>query len=225
MGEMVTYDDGIPGYLAHSTRPRPGVVVIQEWWGLVEHIKDVCDRLGDAGYNALAPDFYRGESTREPDEAAKKMMELDFPRALKDMSAAADHLLADPNVTGDRVGVIGFCMGGALALALGATRTDVVGAVVPFYGVHPWGGDTKPDYTRINCGVLGHYAELDTSFPPDAARALEAELAGAGIEATINVHPGVDHAFFNDTRPEVYNEDVAADVWQETLDFLDSHLR
>lgn len=225
MGEMVTYDDGIPGYLAHSTRPRPGVVVIQEWWGLVDHVKDVCDRLGDAGFNALAPDFYRGATTTEPDEAAKKMMEMDFPQALRDMSEAADHLLADPNVTGDKVGVIGFCMGGALALALGATRPDVIGAVVPFYGVHPWGDDTKPDYATIGGAVLGHYAEHDTSFTPDMARALEAELGAAGIEATIHVHPGVDHAFFNDTRPEVYNEDVSAEVWLETLDFLDAHLR
>lgn len=222
---MVIYDDGIPGYLAHSTRPRPGVVVIQEWWGLVDHIKDVCDRLADAGFNSLAPDFYRGATTVEPGEAAKKMMEMDFPQALRDMSEAADHLLADANVTGGKVAVVGFCMGGALALALGATRPDVVGAVVPFYGAHPWGEDTKPDYTRISGAVLGHYAGLDTFFTPDKARALQAELEGAGIEATIHVHEGVDHAFFNDTRPEIYNEDVAAEVWQETLDFLDRHLR
>jgi len=225
MGEMITYDDAIPGYLAHSTRPRPGVVVIQEWWGLVPHIKDVCDRLADSGFNALAPDFYRGVSTTEPDEAAKKMMEMDFPQAVRDMSAAADRLLADDNVTGDKVGVVGFCMGGGLALALAAERPDAVGAVVPFYGLHPWGADSLPDYSRIGGAVLGHYAEFDTFFPPESASALGDELAAYGLDVTIHVHEGVGHAFFNDTRPEVYNEDVAADVWLLTLDFLDEHLR
>lgn len=228
MGEMIEFQGNgskVPGYFAASTNKRAGVIVIQEWWGLVDHIKDVCDRFADSGINALAPDFYRGKNTAEPDEATKLMMEMDYPQALKDMSGAVDYLLAHDNVRGEKVGVMGFCMGGALALALAAERPDAVGACVPFYGVHMWGPDSKPDYSRIKAGVRGHYAELDTFFTPEAARGLETELKGYGLDAEVKVYEGCDHAFFNDTRPEVFNEDAASDAWQDTLDFFDESLR
>jgi len=129
----------------------PGVIVIQEWWGLVEHIKNVCDRFAEAGYVALAPDLYRGQSTTEPDEAAKEMMALELDRAARDMSGAVDELRR--RADGDQVGVIGFCMGGGLALVLACQRPDAVAAVVPCYGVIPW-PDAQPNYSLLSAAVL-----------------------------------------------------------------------
>jgi len=207
------------GYLAGTA--GPGIVVIQEWWGLVDHIKDVCDRFAAEGFVALAPDLYRGKATSEPDEAAKAMMAMRLDEAGKDMSGAVDELRRR---TGrDAVGVIGFCMGGGLALVLATQRPDAVKAVVPCYGVIPW-PDAQPDYSRLEAAVEGHYAELDESAPPEAVRALEAQLRDLGKDVTMVVHPGAAHAFFNDTRPEVYNPDESGKLWISALEFFRAKL-
>ncbi len=139
----------------------PGVVVIQEWWGLVDHIEDVCDRFAAAGFVALAPDLYHGKGRPdEPDEAAKAMMAMQMEQAASDMSGAVDEVLR--RAPGDKVGVIGFCMGGGLALVLATQRPDAVAAVVPCYGIIPW-PDAQPDYAAISAAVLGHYAENDST--------------------------------------------------------------
>lgn len=209
------------GYLAKAPGGGPGVIVIQEWWGLVPHIRDVCDRLAAAGFTALAPDLYRGKQVSEPDEAGKAAMAMEADVAVRDMSGAVDELLE--HSTGSKVGVVGFCMGGGLALTLAATRPDVVAACVPFYGVslRP---DLQPDYSKLTAAVLGHYAELDAFCTPDAARELEAQLRGMGKEAQIHIYPGTDHAFFNDTRPEVHDAEASNVAWERTLEFLHSHL-
>jgi carboxymethylenebutenolidase len=198
------------------------VLVIQEWWGLVPQIKGVCDRLAEEGFVALAPDLYHGKEVpnSEPDEAAKEMMALNIAKAAKDLSGAIDELVR--RSTGDQVGVVGFCMGGGLALVVATQRPDAINAVVPFYGVIPW-PDAKPDYSAVNAPVLGHFAELDSFFTPDLARALESELRELGKEIVIHIYDGVDHAFFNETRPEVYNADTSAAAWQRTLTFLSDH--
>lgn len=220
MGESITFptDDGdCPGYLAVShTGSGPGVLVIQEWWGLVPHIADVCDRFAAEGFTAMAPDLYRGVTTSEPDEAGKLMMALNIEQATRDMSSAADHLLGLDAVVGDQLGVVGFCMGGGLALALATQRPDAIGACAPFYGVIPW-PTLAPDYSRLDCPVRGQFAELDGFFGPDLARALEAQLRELGKDAQITIHDGCDHAFFNDTRPEVYAPVHAAEAWDATL--------
>jgi carboxymethylenebutenolidase len=228
MGEIVEFGSNgstASGYLA--TPPAGGaglgLIVIQEWWGLVDHIKDVCDRFAAEGFTALAPDLYHGESTTEPDEAGKLMMALNIEQAAKDMSGAVDFLLAHDQVRGDGVGVTGFCMGGGLALVLAAHRPDAVKACVPWYGLIPWPG-AEPDWSRLEAAVEGHYAENDGFFTPDAARQLEKQLQDLGKNATVIIHQGVDHAFFNDTRPEVYDADASADAWEQTLTFLRSHL-
>lgn len=201
----------------------PGVLVIQEWWGLVPHIRDVCDRFADEGFVALAPDLYHGETASEPDEAGKLMMALNLERATKELSGAVDHLLALDAVNSEKVGVVGFCMGGGLALAVACLRPDAIGACVPFYGVIPW-ENLSPDFDRLEAPVLGHFAEKDAFFPPEKARSLEETLRAKGKRAEIIVYPGVDHAFFNDTRPEVYDREAAVSAWERTVTFLRDNL-
>lgn len=225
MGEHIEFPsngtDG-QGYLATpESASGPGVVVIQEWWGLVDHIEHVCDRFAAEGFVALAPDLYRGKKVTEPDEAGKAMMAMRLDAAGRDMSGAVDELRRR---TGrDTVGVIGFCMGGGLALVLATQRPDAVKAVVPCYGVIPW-PDVQPDYGAMSAAVQGHYAERDDFFTPDAARALGEQLRAMGKDAEIIVHPGTDHAFFNDDRPEVFNAEEAAKLWTSALAFLHQHL-
>ncbi len=221
MGEIIEFpSNGTTGqgYLATPEGGSgPGVVVIQEWWGLVDHIKSVCDRFAAEGFVALAPDLYRGKTVNEPDEAAKAMMAMQLDGAARDMSGAVDELRR--RSTGDGVGVIGFCMGGGLALVLAAQRPDAVRAVVPCYGVIPW-PDAQPDYSAMTAALEGHYAENDDFFTPAAAEALGEQLRSMGKEAVIIVHPGTDHAFFNDDRPEVHDPEESAALWSSAVTFF-----
>jgi carboxymethylenebutenolidase len=207
------------GYLSRpASGSGPGVIVIQEWWGLVDHIKNVCDRFAAEGYLALAPDLYHGEATKSPDEAGKLMMALKIEETEKDLRGAASFLASESS--GSKLGVVGFCMGGQLAL-YAASRNERIGACVDFYGIHP---NVKPDYRRIRGAVLGLFAEKDAFVPPAAAQELEKSLKAAGVPATIHVYPGVDHAFFNDTRREVYDVAAATDAWAKVTEFLRRHL-
>jgi len=225
MGEMIEFPSNGSegqGYLAApASGSGPGVVVIQEWWGLVPHIKDVCDRFAAEGFVSLAPDLYRGTQVTEPDEAGKEMMALQLDRAAKDMSGAVDELLR--RSAGDKVGVVGFCMGGGLALVLAPQRPDAVAACVPFYGLIPW-PDAQPDYSKLTAAVLGHFGGRDEYFSPEAARALEQQLRSLGKDVEFHVYDGADHAFFNDTRPEVHDAEASATAWRRTIDFLRAQL-
>src|SRR5215472_13911763 len=190
------------GYLAApSEGGGPGVIVIQEWWGLVPHIKDVCDRFAAAGYVALAPDLYHGETAKSPDEAGKLMMALRIDEAEKDLRGAIEFLLDQKATTGKKVGTIGFCMGGALSL-YAASKNPQVGGCVIFYGIHP---NVKPDLEALQAPVLGLYAERDSFVTPAVVNDLGDQLKKHGKTAEMHIYPDVDHAFFNDTRPEVYN--------------------
>lgn len=213
------------GYLAvPETGEGPGLIVIQEWWGLVPHITDVADRFAAEGFVALAPDLYRGESTTEPDEAGKLMMALNLERAAKDLSGAVDFLLDHPGVTSDTVGVTGFCMGGGLSLVLACQEGERIGACVPFYGVIPW-PNAQPDWERLTAPVQGHFAENDGSFGPDAVQDLQTRLHDLGKQAELIVYPDADHAFFNDTRPEVYSPETSELAWSRAVGFLRAHVR
>lgn len=227
MGQMVEYpSNGTTGtgYLATPEQGAGiGLVVIQEWWGLVPHIKDVCDRFAAEGFTALAPDLYHGESVSEPDEAGKLMMALNLEKAGKDLSGAVDFLQQSDRVRGDGVGVTGFCMGGGLALVLATQRPDAIRACVPFYGVIPW-PSAQPDWSALTADVQLHIAEKDGFFGPDAARQLETQLKELGKDVELHVYEGADHAFFNDTRPEVYDETAASMAWTRTLEHLRSKL-
>jgi carboxymethylenebutenolidase len=225
MGENVTFHSNggqTNGYLAApKTVQGPGVVVIQEWWGLVDHIKDVCDRFAAEGFVALAPDFYHGEIAKSPDEAGKMMMALRIDEAEKDLKGAIDYLLAHAATSSSKVGTVGFCMGGALSL-YAATKNDNVGACVVFYGGHP---NVKPDLANLKSPVLGIYGERDRSVSPSVVHELERKLKELGKSFEYHIYPDADHAFFNDTRPTVYNTEAAADAWTRTVEFLRSHLQ
>jgi len=226
MGEIVEFPSNghtARGYLARSVEGAgPGVVVIQEWWGLVPHIQEVCDRFAGEGFTALAPDLYQGKSTTEPDEAGKLMMTLNLDRASKDMGGAIDYLKGSDAVRGRGVGVVGFCMGGGLALKLAVDRAADVNAVVSFYGLIPWEGAT-PDWSQLDCAVQGHFATQDEFFTTEAANELERTLEQLGKDVEVH-HYEADHAFFNDTRPEVHDAEDAARAWERTVDHFRQHL-
>ena len=223
-GQMVDFQSNggtASGYLSVPASGKgPGVVVIQEWWGLVEHVKDVCDRFAAEGFVALAPDLYHGKSTTSPDEAGKLMMALRIDEAEKDLRGAANYLLNHTATTGSKVGTVGFCMGGALSL-YAATKNERVGACVVFYGGHP---NVKPDLASLQASVLGLYAERDGFVTPESVRVLEQRLKELGKSAEIHIYPDVDHGFFNDQRPAVYNEAAAKDAWGRVITFFREHL-
>ena len=227
MGEMVSFpSNGTQGegYLATpESGSGPGVIVIQEWWGLNDQIKGVAERLATEGFVALAPDLYRGAHTSEPDEAAKMMMSLNLERATKDLSGAVDFLTAHDAVTGDGIGVIGFCMGGGVALWLATLRPDQVKAVVPFYGIIPWEA-AQPDYSKLAGAVQGHYAENDDFANPESVRALDAQLKGLGKQAEFFEYAGTEHAFTNDHRPEVFVPEATALAYDRAFAFLHEQL-
>jgi carboxymethylenebutenolidase len=219
--EFARAGDRVEGWLATPASGRgPGVVVIQEWWGLVDHIRDVCDRLARAGFVALAPDLYRGETARDPDSAGRLMMGLEIPRAARDLDAAVHFLQSQPQVDGAKVGAIGFCMGGQLAL-FAATRNARIGAAVDCYGVHP---NVKLDLAGLEAAVLGVFAERDDFVPPAAVAELEDSLRAAGKRVHFTIYPGVGHAFLNDSRADVYDADAATRAWAEIVTFLRAEL-
>ena len=209
------------GYLAPASEGAGlGVVVIHERRGLVDHIVDVCDRFTAEGFTALAPDLYRGDTApkRDPDEAAEAEQALDVERAARDLSGAVDFLQAHAAVRGHGVAVVGFGMGGGLALWLATLRPDAVRAVVPFYGIAPKGA--APDWAALSAPVEGHYAERDDLAGPEAVAAFEEELHDLGKEVRVFTYPGTRPTFFDDTRPEAYDDDSARQAWVRTLEFL-----
>jgi carboxymethylenebutenolidase len=222
MGEMVEFKSNggtCTGYLAGSS--GPGVIVIQEWWGLVPHITDIADRFAAEGFVALAPDMYHGEVTDEPDLAGKLLMSMNLATAGKDLSGAVDLLQERTGRT--KVGVTGVCMGGGLALMAACLRPDAIAAAAPFYGgMRP---DTVIEWDNLAAVVEGHYAATDRgTAAPEAVRELEASLRAKGKNATFHIYPGTQHAFFNDTRPEVYDAAVAKTAWDRTLALFRANL-
>ena len=224
MGDLVDFPSNggtAQGHLAGSG--GPGVVLLQEWWGLVPHIVDVAERLAAEGFVVLAPDLYHGESTTEPDEAAKRLMELDFDRAARDIRGAAQYLAGSDDVTGRGVGAVGFCMGGSLALWSGAIAPEVV-ATVPFYPAIPPEKLAADWSAYAGKSVLMHLAEGDGGSGSPGVQAAAAAVRAAGGDVELHDYPGTEHAFFNDARPEVHDAPAAALAWTRTLDFLRERL-
>ena len=220
--EVESDDGGFAAYLAiPATGEGPGIVVLQEWWGLVPHIREVCDRLARAGFVALAPDLYRGEATTDPDEAGRLMMALEIERAGRDLESAVDTLRRQPETSGASVGCIGFCMGGQLALHAACLRPEI-SAVVDCYGVHP---NVVLDLERCRAKVLGIFAENDEFIPASAVHSLGASLEAAGVDARLLTYVGVQHAFLNDTRPDVFDAQTAGEAWRDIETFFAAELR
>ena len=185
----------------------------------------MADRLAAAGFVALAPDLYHGELAEhtEMDKAAQLMTQLPPDRAARDMSGAVDYLAGHEAVTGDGIGVVGFCMGGMLSFLLATGRPDKIKAVVPFYGFPQ--GDMEPDWSKLQASVRGHMAENDDFFGPDAAHALEAKLQGMGKDVTFTVHPGTGHAFMAPHNAlGTLDEALAAKIWPGVVAFLHEEL-
>jgi carboxymethylenebutenolidase len=208
------------GYLAGSD--GPGVIVIQEWWGLTDHIASIADRLAAEGFVALAPDLFGGKTTHDPDEAGKLLMSLPVEEAARDLGGAVDYLLGLDSVTSKTVGAIGFCMGGGFVLRLAAQQGERVSAAVPFYGVGPGVPDS---YAGVRAKVQGHYANDDGMYPPDQAKAQAEQIrkeSGAEVEYFFY---DAGHAFHNDENlMGTYSPDDAKLAWDRAVAFLKANV-
>ena len=208
------------GYLAGES--GPGVIVIQEWWGLTDHIKGITDRLAAEGFVALAPDLYGGKTTHDADEAGRLMSELPVEQAARDLAGAVDFLLAQEGVTSSAVGAVGFCMGGGFVLMLAVQQGDKIGAAVPFYGVGP---AAQQDFSSLTAAVQGHYGERDDFYPVEQARAQEKQIRSqSGAEVRFHYYDAA-HAFHNDTNAlGTYSPEDAKLAWSRTVAFLHEQL-
>lgn len=214
-----TDGETLMGYAAYPAAGQgPGLVVIQEWWGLNDHIKDVARRFAAEGFVALAPDLYHGVATTEPDEARKLAMALSGEEAVKEIGQAVAWLKSQENVGPDKIGVVGFCMGGGLVLQT-AAQNDAVDAGVVFYG-RPLDAEQA---AQVNAPILTFIGTQD-NIPLDAVQAMHAAFDSAGLENQLQIYDGAQHAFFNDTRAGSYDPDAAADAWPRALDWFRTHL-
>ncbi|MEW1957603.1 dienelactone hydrolase family protein [Kineococcus sp. NPDC059986] len=223
--QNVTFDSATESGHAHGylrvpeSGSGPGVIVIQEWWGLTDHIAAIVDRYAREGFVALAPDLYGGRTTHDSAEAAQLMTDLPAEQAVQDLAGAVTYLLERPEVTSSTVGAVGFCMGGGFVLRLAARQGERVGAAVPWYGLP--GEET--DFSGLRAAVLGHYGEEDTSVPLEAVRATAQRIGEqAGVEVTLHEYPA-PHAFYNDERPN-YRRESAELAWERTTSFLRERL-
>ena len=202
--------------------PFPAVVVIHEWWGLDEWVKDQARALAREGYVALAVDLYRGKVTAKQEEAHQLMSGMPEDRAMRDLKAAFAHLKSRKDVRGNRVGVIGWCMGGKYALKL-ATEEPSLAAVAAYYGAPP---TDAAAIARIKAPVLGNFGAEDTGPSPEQVKAFEAAMKKAGKSVDVKLYPGAGHAFANVGNPwKGYREDAARDAWSRVVAFFERHLK
>lgn len=211
-----------PGYLARpeGDGPFPGVIVIQEWWGLNDNIKQIAGRFADAGYTAFAPDLYHGRVTREPDQAQKMMMALDMPLAAKELVKAAEYLSQQKYIDGRGIGATGFCMGGGLAMRL-ACETPLIKAVVPFYGFPP---DPIDIVQNLQGPALLIFAENDAWIGPEARDKLQQALMEHNKQYEMKVYPGTHHGFFRDVDNDQHDPVASQDAWNRMLELFSGNL-
>ena len=200
-----------------ASASRGGVVVIQEWCGLNDNIKDITRRVAELGYVAIAPDLYNGQVAKEPDEAQKLRMEIELGEAVKKISAAAKYLKQDHGVS--KVACMGFCMGGTLTI-LASTTGEFV-AAVPFYGRIV--DEIKLGLDKIKIPVLGFYGTQDHGIPVESVEGFKKELDQRGVVNEFHFY-SAGHAFFNDTRPESYNEQASKDAWEKVKRWFKKYL-
>ena len=224
VGRMVEFQVGgrvAGGYMVEpeAQGSHPALIVIHEWWGLNEHIKDIAERFAKKGYVALAPDLYDGAVTKDSAKAAELMQGLDDQKALETLSGAVNFLRVQAVVNSEKIGVTGFCMGGTFSLLL-ACHDNSIKASAPFYG------DVPPDeiIRNLSAPVLFIGAENDPWITMDKMERLRAAIHEFGKEGEVKIYSGVGHAFFNDTRPEAYDRTAAQDAWNRVGEFLASKL-
>jgi carboxymethylenebutenolidase len=227
MIEFASNGSSAGGYLTvPGAGSGPGVIVVQEWWGLDPGIKTVCDRLAGEGFVALAPDLYHGELAAhdEMDKAGQLMSQLPMDRAARDMGSAVDALLERDEVVGGAVGVVGFCMGGMLSWVLATLRPDAVKAVSSYYGA-PLDPSSEPDWSALDAKVIAHPAANDDFFPQAAIEGLGERLRGMGKDVTVFTYPGTGHAFASEHNAMgTRDEEAAATAWDRTTELLRSTL-
>lgn len=197
----------------------PALIVVHEWWGLNDHIKDVANRFANKGFAVLAPDLYEGKSTKDPEEAGKLMQRLDKEKAVGTLNGAAEYLKRQEGVNSEAVGITGFCMGGTFALLLPCVSSSVK-ASAPFYGDVPSDDLLK----NLSAPVLFIGAENDPWINTEKMNHLKEALQKFDKEGEVKVYGGVGHAFFNDTRPDAYNKEAAEDAWARVIGFLKEKL-
>ncbi|HLO33816.1 MAG TPA: dienelactone hydrolase family protein [Anaerolineales bacterium] len=215
--ELDAKGKALDAYLASPSSGGRGILVLPSWWGLKPFFKQVCDRLAEQGYTALAPDYYQGRIGNTIDEAKALQMEVESdPNVMGAMvKAAKDHLASLR--TGEPIGILGFSMGTDWAVITAADEPDVA-ATVLFYG--GW----SVDFSKMRSRVLGHYAETDEWYPFDRAKEMEQNMKAAGVDLTLHIYPGTAHWFMEEDRPE-YAPAAASLAWERTLEFLKQSLR
>ena len=206
------------GYLAvPESGSGPGVLVLHAWWGLTDIFKQVCDRLAQEGFIALAPDLYHGKTTSSIEEAEQLASTMESEEASQDIAASIDYLLKQPEVRG-KLAIVGFSLGGAYALDATITMAEEIAGAVIFYATYP-----GLDYSRASAAYLGHFAQNDPFEPTESVAELEQDLRAAGRPATFYTYPGTHHWFFEENRPE-YDASAAHLAWQRTIEFLHQQL-
>ncbi|HZC78594.1 MAG TPA: dienelactone hydrolase family protein [Ktedonobacterales bacterium] len=229
-GRMIDFDANgstAPGYLAApDAAAGPEVVVLHEWWGLTEPIRQACDRLAEAGFVALAPDLYRGKTTAKVEEADALGSALDqqVEQWRGDIRGAVQYLrqngATSPADGRGAIGFVAFSLGGSYALDMSIHLADEIAAVVTYYANYP-----GLDYSRAKAAYLCHFAEDDPYVSAAAAAEMEQQLQAAGRLVTVYTYPGTTHWFFDADRPEAYNATAAALAWERTVAFLNAELR
>jgi carboxymethylenebutenolidase len=217
-------DETVTGFLVtpEGKGPFPAVIVIQEWWGLNDWVKDQARALAKDGYAALAVDLYRGKVTDKQEEAHQLMSGLPPDRAMRDLKAAFNYLASRPDVRKGRIGAIGWCMGGRYALAL-ATEEPRLAAVVAYYGAPP---TDSAAIAKIKAPVLGNYGAEDTGILPEQVMFFEMAMRKAGKTVDVKIYPGAGHAFANVNNPwGGYREAAAKDAWQRTTAWFAKYLK
>ena len=224
-GKMVSYkSDGetVSGFLVtpEGKGPFPAIIVIQEWWGLNDQIKNQAKKLAKEGYVTLAVDLYRGKVTTDPEEAHELLRGLPEDRAVRDLISAVSYLKTLPNVKKDKIGSIGWCMGGGYSLSLAINSPDITACVI-YYGRLI---TDKDQLGRIKASVIGFFGEEDRGIPPSSVNAFEEDMKALGKNVSVYIYPGAGHAFANEEKPS-YNPKAAKDSWDKTLAFFKSKLK
>lgn len=224
--ESVTFQSGeetVAGYLALPDSPgkHPALVVIHEWWGLNDWVKEQAGKFAEQGFVALAPDLYRGEVATDPMVAHQLLQNMPQERALRDLEAAVRYLASRPDVNKDKIGSIGWCMGGGLSIRLAVSEPKLAACVVNYGGLP----SDPADISKIQAPVLGNFGALDKGPSLDSVRAFEEGMKAASKSVDIKIYEGAGHAFQNPNNKAGYRAEAAAEAWKRTLEFLNKTLK